>query len=250
MSRAHRLGRAIGTGVALTRLLLHPLTVSSLRRLHRCIKHCPNQLNHRRYPTTAKQAVMWRRDRPSTPRSRATSTRSCWLRVCGTAPSRTGAKQPGPSGLKPDHPTADYNLGEAPNSSGHYAEAAQRFLDAKERYWVGSESWAVTTAAAFNMLTQEDFTEVAKPEWWNDEGLKALSARVVRAAPDDLVAHQMRALVLCGRHGAWAAGPRSSAELKEAATHWDRAAALHTAPAMKAGIADQAALCRSQAEAM
>ena len=22
-----------------------------------------------------------------------------------------------------------------------------------------------------------------KPEWWNDEGLKALSARVVRAAP-------------------------------------------------------------------
>ena len=29
---------------------------------------------------------------------------------------------------------------------------------------------------------------MAKPEWWNDEGLKALSARVVRAAPDDVKA--------------------------------------------------------------
>jgi hypothetical protein len=50
----------------------------------------------------------------------------------------------------------------------------------------------------------------------------------VREAPDDGVAHQMRANVLCGQcNGAWETGPRSAAELKEAATHYERAAALH-----------------------
>jgi len=67
---------------------------------------------------------------------------------------------------------------------------------------------------------------VAKPEWWNDEGLKALSARLVRSLPDDLQANQMRAEVLSGQYGAWEAGPRSAAELREAATHYERAAAL------------------------
>ena len=38
-------------------------------------------------------------------------------------------------------------------------------------------------------MTQEACTEVAKPEWWNDEELKALSARVVRAAPNELGAN-------------------------------------------------------------
>ena len=91
---------------------------------------------------------------------------------------------------------------------------------------------------------------MAKPDWWNDEGLKALSARVVRAAPDNVAANEMRAMVLWGRRCAWEAGLRSAAELKEAATHFDRAAALHPAPAVKAFIAEKAALCHSQAEAM
>ncbi len=77
-----------------------------------------------------------------------------------------------------------------------------------------------------NMLKLEECAGVAKPEWWNDEELKALSARVVRAAPDEVQANQMRALVLCGQLAAWEAGPRSAAELKKAATHFDRAAAL------------------------
>ena len=102
--------------------------------------------------------------------------------------------------------------------------------------------WAKATARAivllqkcFLTLTQEECAEVAKPEWWNDEGLKALSARVVRAAPDDGAAHRVRAMVLSGLPaGAWEAGPRSAAELREAATHFDRAAALSAAPAMKA----------------
>ena len=47
----------------------------------------------------------------------------------------------------------------------------------------------------------------------------------------------MRALVLSGRCGAWRVGPRSAAELREAATHYERAAALlHSALAVKAVI--------------
>ena len=141
-----------------------------------------------------------------------------------------------------------HNLGVALCNSEHFVEAAQRYLEASERFPVGSEDWARATAAAFNMLTQEECAEVAKPEWWNDEGLKALSARVVRAAPGELGANQMRAVVLRGlRGGGWEVGPRSAAELKKAATHYDRAAALCTAPETKAKLAGDAALCRSRA---
>jgi tetratricopeptide (TPR) repeat protein len=152
--------------------------------------------------------------------------------------------------LRPDRPEAYFNLGVALNNSAHIVEAAQRFLEAKERYPVGLEGWAAATASAFNMLRQEACAEVAKPEWWNDEELKALSARVVRAAPDELQAHRMRAVVLTGQCGAWEAGPRSAAELMEAATHFERAAALCPAPARKAALTGDAAWCRRWAEAM
>ena len=127
-------------------------------------------------------------------------------------------------------------------------EAAQRHLEAKERYPVGSEDWAKATANAFTMLAQEACAEVAKPDWWSDEGLKALSARVVRAAPVDVGANQMRAGVLSGgQDDAWEAGPRSAAELMEAATHFARAAALSPAPMAKASLAGNAAWCRRKA---
>ena len=128
-------------------------------------------------------------------------------------------------------------------------EAAQRYLEAKERFPVGSEYWAHATASAFGMLKLEECAEVAKPEWWNDEGLKALSARVVRAAPDDLKAHQMRAWVLSGLNGTRVARPRSAAELKDAATHYERAAAL-SGPATKTQFAFAAVWCRSRVKAM
>ena len=79
----------------------------------------------------------------------------------------------------------------------HKMEATQRFLEAKQRYQAEAalpEDWAQATALAFDMLMQDDCSEEAKPEWWNDEGLKALSARAVMAAPNDIQAHQMRAL--------------------------------------------------------
>ena len=148
-------------------------------------------------------------------------------------------------------PTAYANLGVALMNSGHYVEAAQRYLEAKERYLVGSERWAGATANAFHMLRHTECVEVAKPEWWKDEELKALSARVVRTLPNDMTANQMRAVVLSGLYGdVWEAEPRSAAELKEAAAHFDRIAALHPAPAMKARFAGRADVCRSRAEAL
>ena len=99
-----------------------------------------------------------------------------------------------------------------------------------------------------NMLMQEACVQVAKPEWWNDEGLKTLSASVVRASPDDMQAHQMRAIVLSGLNRAWEAGPRSAAELREAAAHYEQAAALCPAPMIKANFASDAAVCRRQAQ--
>ena len=150
--------------------------------------------------------------------------------------------------LDPDEPALYYNLGSVLNNSGYFVEAAQRFLEAKERHPVCSEGWAVATASAFDMLKTVECNEVAKPEWWNDEGLKALSARVSRSAPNDASANQMRALVLSGKCGVlWEVGPRSAAELKEAAAYFDRSAALSSAPAGKAEKAMLADRCRSQA---
>ena len=133
--------------------------------------------------------------------------------------------------LRPDEPVAYYNLGAALGNSGYHVEAAHRFLEAKERFPVGSKSWAVATADAFETLRLKECGEVAKPEWWNDKELKALSVRVVTAAPDGLAANKMRAHVLSGqRSDAWEAGPRNSlrlaADLREAAKHFERAAAV------------------------
>ena len=152
--------------------------------------------------------------------------------------------------LRPDKPVAYHNLGSTLTNSGHLVEAAQRYLEAKERHPMGSENWAMATASAFDMLRMEECGEVAKPEWWNDEGLKALSARVVRAAPNDQATNSMRAMVLCGTVLPWDKGPRSAAEFTEAAAHLDRAGALHPAPAVKAHFACLAGSCRSLAMAL
>ena len=159
--------------------------------------------------------------------------------------------------LAPERPTAYYNLGAALANLGLAREAAGRFLEAKKRCLVDSVPWAIATAWAFNMLTQVVRDEVDDPEWWNDEGLKALSARVVWAAPDDEVANGMRARVLSRREDAWEAGPRSSAqsvlELDEAAFHFDRAAELSSAPGgqgFEVEYAGNVVWCRRQAEKM
>ena len=153
--------------------------------------------------------------------------------------------------LEPDEPLAYLDLGAMLASSGHKVEAAQRYLEAKERLPVGSEDWACATARTFEKLGQEACAEAAKPEWWNDEGLKALSARVVRAAPNDEVAVSMRAIVLSGLSGgAWEEGRRSAVELKEAAAYYEQAAALYSGPLAKAALTLSAHQCRSEAATM
>ena len=145
--------------------------------------------------------------------------------------------------LRPDEPWAYYSLGAALGNSGLKVEAARRFLDAKERLTEGSDDWAVVTASAFEMLRQEECAEVVKPEWWTNKGLKVISARVLKAMPNDEGSHVMRADALRGG----AAGPCSLAELKKAATHFERAAALCDAPMGKAEYSSLADECRRRA---
>ena len=158
-----------------------------------------------------------------------------------------------PKAAIPDATGASFfvNLGNALKSSGHHVEAAQRFLEAQERCRVGSQDWAAATARAFSQLQLPECAGVAKPAWWNDEDLKRLSKRVVRAAPTDTVAHFMRVDVLCGDESeAWVAGPRSAADFKEAAMHYERCCALEPAEVTQAVYLRSAAACRSTAEAM
>ena len=153
--------------------------------------------------------------------------------------------------LRPDKPTAYINLGAALNNSGHKLSRGRTTEPRGHgRYPVGSEGWAEATAYAFDMLRHEECAEVAKPEWWNDEELKALSARVLRVTPNEVSALDMRAIVLSGLNGAWEAGPRSAAELKEAASCYERSAALCDAPAWKAEYSRLADECRIRAEAI
>ena len=73
---------------------------------------------------------------------------------------------------------------------------------------------------------------------------------MVRAAPEDSISQLMRAILLSGQCEAWEAGPRSAAEVVEAATHFERAVELEAAPALKAELLQNAAACRSKAEAI
>ena len=98
------------------------------------------------------------------------------------------------------------------------------FLKAMELYEDGSKYWALSVAGAFDLLRLNDCREAPKPEWWNDEELKALSARVVVASSDNSQPCAMRGRVLMGAalyEPQWNAGPRTAAEIKEAAT-WHR----------------------------
>ena len=126
-------------------------------------------------------------------------------------------------------------------------EGAQRYLEARERYPVGSERWAEATASAFDMLRLKVCDEAARPEWWNDEELKVLSAKVMRAAHNHRAAHCMRAEVL-GICDSWVAGPRSAAELQKAAEHFDRAATLCNPSELRDQLVGYADWCRTASQ--
>ena len=134
--------------------------------------------------------------------------------------------------MRPHEPTPYHNLANVLLRSSRLVEAAPMYLKAMELYEDGTEYWAESAAHAFCALKTEDCNEVPTPEWWNDEALKALSARVVAAASDDHtgLSAAMRARVLSGdalySKAPWNAGPRTAAEIKEAATWYWRAATV------------------------
>ena len=136
----------------------------------------------------------------------------------------------------PDLPTPYFNLAIGLNRSDRSVESAQMFLKAMELYEDGTKYWAESAAGAFDLLKHPDCCQMTKPEWWNDEGLTALSARVVAVAPDMSQSCFMRARVLSGdalSESPWNAGPRTAAEIKEAATWYRRAAMVTHTPADK-----------------
>jgi len=149
----------------------------------------------------------------------------------------------------PDHPEPCHNLAVLMHRSSLNVEAVPMFLKAMQLSNDGTEMWALAAASAFEVL-RTDCAEVSKPEWWNDEGLKALSARVVAVAPDKLAPCGMRAFMLCGGLGMapWNVGPRAAAEIKEAATWYRRAAMLSSIRADKLRSADLACKCDDLAD--
>jgi len=135
---------------------------------------------------------------------------------------------------RPDEPVAYHNLGIVLQQSRRLVEAAPMFLKAMELHEDGTKEWANSTATAFDILKTDACSEEPKPEWWNDEALKALSAQVVALASDEAQPCVMRGRVLMGaalHKVPWNAGPRNAAEIKEAATWLRRASerALTTA---------------------
>ena len=138
--------------------------------------------------------------------------------------------------LDPANPTAYYNLGCLCSNTGRRAEAAPNFVRAEALLWEESVEWASCISLAFDTLVHPACSEVAKPEWWNDKDLMALSkkaARVTGAAGVQqsrrVKGHLLRLHVLAAESGefGWQVGPRSAADLNEAATHAGMAAELH-----------------------
>jgi len=137
----------------------------------------------------------------------------------------------------PEEPGPYHNLAIVLKRSGRFVEAAPIFLKAMELHEDGTEDWAEAAASAFDTLKTPDCREVPKPEWWNDEGLKVLSARAVAVAPDSNKPCAMRARVLSGdalnSKAPWKVGLRTAAEVKEAATWYRRVARVTPVPAEK-----------------
>ena len=132
------------------------------------------------------------------------------------------------SALEPHQPAPYFNVGAALNNAGRYAEAVPNFLEAAERFREDSAMWANAIVMAFSILQSDKCSKVAKPEWWNDEGLRTFSQKVVSAMDKDptramniRLGHQMRCTVLSN------AIDSSAADLKEAAKHAGLAAQLY-----------------------
>jgi len=151
----------------------------------------------------------------------------------------------------PDEPSLYGNLAVTLQYAGHYTEAVPMFLKAMELFEEDTERWAAVAAAAFDVLKSSGCSEMPKPEWWNDEGLRALSARVVAAAPNNPCTRATRGAVLAGDAvfaQSWNAGPRTAAEIKEAATWFRHAASVDYSQADRRHSEESASRCDAVAD--
>tara|TARA_B110001452_G_scaffold26754_1_gene20994 strand:+ start:1558 stop:2379 length:822 start_codon:yes stop_codon:yes gene_type:complete len=153
----------------------------------------------------------------------------------------------------PGEATPYHNLAVVLGNSSHFTEAAPMYLKAMELSEDGTDVWASAVSGAYETLQHQESDELPKPEWWNDEGLKALSARVVAIAPNDASAPKMRGCVLSGGavfETSWNAGPRTAAEIKEAATWFRRAASVDYSQAARRHYEESASRCDAVADLM
>ena len=151
----------------------------------------------------------------------------------------------------PGDPSSYHNLAVVLDNSGHYTEAAPMYLKAMDLYPSDTTRWATVAAGAYESLQRPESDELPKPKWWNDEDLKALSARVVAIVPNDASARTTRGFVLVG--GAvfvpsWNPGPRTAAEIKEAATWFRRAASVGYLQADRRRNEERASRCDTLAD--
>jgi len=146
----------------------------------------------------------------------------------------------------PAEPGPYHNLAIVLQRSRRVTEATPMYLKAMELEENGTGNWAEAAASAFDMLKSPECDEVPKPEWWNDEGLKALSARVATLAPDKPQSCCMRASVLSGGahfKASWNVGPRTAAEIKDAAAWYRRSAMVAHTPVDKHRFEQHALRC-------
>jgi len=132
----------------------------------------------------------------------------------------------------PMEPTAYQYLGTTLHRSSRHVEALGCFIKVMDLSEEDTLEWAKAAVNACKMLMnaawRDAHDEALQPEWWHDEGYMALSERVVAVAPDIPDACEVRAFALSGLlSGApgvsWEAGPRTAAQIKEAAVWFRRA---------------------------
>ena len=152
----------------------------------------------------------------------------------------------------------DGAAGGAPSQSD-LQQAAQEYVLAVERTApaAGAVSlhWAERAIAAYALCSnQSELSSMARPSWWKDDALKAMSASVLAARPDFVLAWRLRGEVLSALLGgaSWVAAPRSAAELLEAGKCLQRAATFGSdelAVADKEKVVRQAVACLKAAQA-
>ena len=123
--------------------------------------------------------------------------------------------------LDPEQPHAYAALSQVMEATDLPVSAALA-IKAVERSDPNSCMWARNVTRAFDSIRMIH-NDIARPTWWNDEDLLAMSARVLSVIghENNHMAHLMRARVLC--HGAgvtsavtWEAQPRTARQLMEA----------------------------------